>query len=131
MSIDSETKCEPFPLFHDSRMHGVLESMGEKNFNLLPFGVIKMSRSGIVVGYNSHESENAGILPSMVIGHHCFTVVAPCTNNFMIALRFEDEEEIDLFLDYVFTLRMRPAPVELRLLKSGKFQHMFMLVRRK
>lgn len=127
----SEAVSESILTFHDLGLHQSLETMSSEQLDLLSFGAIKMSRSGVVVGYNRHESENAGISPSKVTGQHCFTVVAPCTNNFMVASRFEDEDELDCLLDYVFTLRMRPTPVELRLLKSGKLQHMYMLVRRK
>jgi hypothetical protein len=52
-------------------------------------------------------------------------------NNFMVAQRFEDEPEIDAKLDYVFTYRMRPTPVRLRLLKRASMPHMYLVVERK
>ena len=39
-------------------------------------------------------------------------------NNYLVAQRFIDEPEIDDTIDFVLTLRMRPTPVKLRLLKS-------------
>jgi hypothetical protein len=55
--------------------------------------------------------------------------VAPCTNNFMVALRY-DEEDLDATVNYVFSYRLRPTPVRLRLLKSTKMGRQFMIVER-
>ena len=73
----------------------------------------------------------AGLSPARVLGRHFFTAVAPCTNNFMVAQRFETEAEIDATLDYVFTLRMAPTPVTLRLLKRPAARYMYLLVERR
>ena len=51
-------------------------------------------------------------------------------NNFMVAQRFEDEAEIDDVIDYVLTLRMRPTPVRLRLLKSAAASRRYILIQR-
>jgi len=48
----------------------------------------------------------------------------------MVAERFISERELDATLDYVFTLRMKPTPVKLRLLKSASADHMYLLVKR-
>lgn len=119
---DSET------MFTDPSLLHLLEATSDTELDALPFGVIKMDKAGIVVAYNLFESAAAGISPDRVIGFHCFTVVAPCTNNYMVASRFEDELELDVAMDYVFTLRMRATPVRLRLLKSADVAHMYMLV---
>jgi len=42
--------------------------------------------------------------------------VGPCTNNYLVAQRFLDCDELDEQLDYVFTFRMAPTPVRLRML---------------
>jgi hypothetical protein len=52
-------------------------------------------------------------------------------NNFMVAQRFEEEAELDEVVPYVLTLRMRPTPVQLRLLKSSHSETRFLLVERK
>jgi hypothetical protein len=68
------------------------------------------------------------------VGHHLFTVVAPCMNNFMVAQRFEDAlasgSALDVTLDYVLTLRMRPVKVKLRLLADSGCAHRYVLVQR-
>ncbi|MDO9711688.1 hypothetical protein [Paracraurococcus lichenis] len=60
-----------------------------------------------------------------------FSSVAPRTNNFMIAERFETEAEIDATIDYIFTLRMKSTPVRLRTLKRPDAQRMYLLVKRR
>lgn len=97
----------------------------------LSFGVVGMSRDGTVVAYNQTEAAFSGLKASRVVGRHFFSSVAPCTNNYLVAHRFEVEETIDATIDYVFTLRMAPQPVQLRLLKSAHTQHMFLAVRRR
>jgi hypothetical protein len=54
-------------------------------------------------------------------------------NNFLVAQRFEDAqasgEALDLTVDYVLTLRMRPVKVKLRLL-AGEGPTRYVLVQR-
>jgi photoactive yellow protein len=89
----------------------------------------------VVCVYNAFESKMAGLSKERVIGHPYFTVVAPCMNNFMVAQRFEDAaaagQALDLTLDYVLTLRMRPVRVQLRLLAVPPAERRFVLVNRK
>jgi photoactive yellow protein len=69
-----------------------------------------------------------------VLGHPLFTMVAPCMNNFMVAQRFEDAlasgTALDATMDYVFTLRMRPVKVTLRLLSDPSNALRYVIVRR-
>ena len=96
----------------------------------LPFGVIGFDASGTVGFYSLAESRMAGLSPDKVVGKHVFAVVAPCMNNFMVAQRFEDEAELDATIDYVLTLRMRPTPVRLRMLKSAGASRRYLLIQR-
>jgi photoactive yellow protein len=107
-----------------------LEGADDAALDQAPFGVIAMARDGVVTSYNAFESRLAGLSPGRVIGRHFFSAVAPCTNNFMVAQRFADEDELDASLDYVFTLRMKPTPVRLRLLKNTEARRMYIVVQR-
>ena len=53
-------------------------------------------------------------------------------NNFMVAQRFEDARTdgvaLDATIDYVLTLRMRPAKVQMRLLASPNNAMRYVLV---
>jgi photoactive yellow protein len=90
-----------------------------------------MNVEGFVVSYNRTESRLAGLESETVIGRHFFSQVAPCTNNYLVAGRFEAEDAIDDTIHYVFTLRMQPTKVRLRLLKGNGCAMMFLLVERR
>jgi photoactive yellow protein len=96
----------------------------------LGFGVIGMAPDGTVNIYNAVEARLAGLSPGRVLGQHLFTAVAPCMNNFLVAQRFEDEAELDAIVPYVLTLRMRPTPVRLRLLRTSTQAERFLLIQR-
>jgi photoactive yellow protein len=114
--------------------HGLLECLGTADtttLDALPFGVIGMTTNGTVTSYNTAESRLSGLTPANVVGRHFFSAVAPCTNNFMVAHRFETEATLDDTIDYVFTLRMEPTKVRLRLLKWEGCSQMFLAVDRR
>ena len=105
-----------------------LEAASADALDGLPFGVVAMAADGAVEGYNTAEGKLSGLTPARVIGRNFFTSVAPCTNNFMVAHRFESEPEIDAVIDYVFTFRLAPLKVRLRLLKRPGGQRMYLAV---
>jgi photoactive yellow protein len=106
----------------------VLDTMPLERFNDLTFGVIVMDRSGVVQWYNSFESTRAGLARDQVVGRHFFESVGPCMNNYLVAQRFIDEPSLDDFLDYVFTFRMVPTPVRLRLMAQPESARQYVAV---
>jgi len=82
------------------------------------------------VAYNRFESAAAGLSPERVLGRDFFTHTGPCTDNALVAGRFREATELDLEIDYVFTLRMQHTPVRPRLLRSARAACMYLLVRR-
>jgi len=119
------------PGFEDSGLLAWLEAASEVELNAAPFGIIGMGQDGTVRQYNQAEAALSGLTPSRVVGRHFFTSVAPCTNNYLVAHRFENECELDAVIDYVFTLRMAPTPVKLRLLRSASATGMYLVVERR
>jgi len=107
----------------------VLETLDFDGLDALGFGVIAMAADGIVVGYNDAESALSGLARDRVIGRHFFSAVAPCTNNFMVSHCYETETVLDRTIDYVFTLRMKPCKVKLRMLKRAGARSMYLAVR--
>ena len=69
-----------------------------------------------------------------MIGHGPFTVVAPGRDNFLVAQQFQDATKagavLDVSIDQVFTPRMRPSKVTLRLLASPESACRDVVVRR-
>jgi photoactive yellow protein len=108
----------------------LLERSDMAALDALPFGVIGLDRSSVVSRYNATEARAAGFSPEQVIGRRFFADVAPCMNNYLVALRFEAEDVLDVVMDYVFTLRMAPTPVRLRLLKDASVVTSYVVVLR-
>lgn len=115
--------------FATSSIHEIARAEPEE-LDGLPFGVIGFAPDGLVETYSAAEGRMAGLTPERVRGKHLFTCVAPCMNNFMVAHRFEQEAELDQTIDYVLTLRMRPTPVKIRMLKSAAAERRFLLIQR-
>ncbi|WP_306394172.1 phosphonate transporter [Telluria beijingensis] len=105
-----------------------------EQLDTLDFGVIGFGADTQVTQYNAFESQAAGLSPQRVLGQPLFTNVAPCMNNFMVAQRFEDAHDersvLDVTIDYVLTLRMRPVKVALRLLAAPDAATRYVLVQR-
>jgi photoactive yellow protein len=126
----------PVPLqFDQPDIFYPLDAQSDVDLDVLDFGVIAIDAEGLVRRYNKYESQLAGLSPGRVLGTPLFTTVAPCMNNFLVAQRFEDAladgKALDATLNYVFTLRMRPAKVKLRLLVKPKSPLSYILVNRR
>ncbi len=110
---------------------GILEWLDEQPNEILDnvnFGVVKMNKSGTVVFYNKAEALITGVKSENTIGKHFFTQVAPCTNNFLVAEKFNNTN-LDEQVQYIFTYVTQPIPVILRLLK-GDCDNQYMLVKK-
>jgi len=104
--------------------------MEPAELDLLEVGVVRMDRTGRVRAYNVAEGRLSGLDPSGVVGQDFFVQVAPCTNNYLVAQRYADEEDLDEVIDYVFTFRMLPTPVRLRMIKRRDSDYQYLVVRR-
>lgn len=125
-------ESRPTPAFDDAELCQHLDD-GTVPLDDLPFGLIVMARDGTVTAYNAFESRRAGISPERVLGRSFFLDVGPCTNNYLVAQRYDDavtaDEYLDEQLDFVFTFRMRPTPVRLRLLASPGSPRQYLAIR--
>lgn len=93
-------------------------------FNAANFGIVKMDHDGKVTDYNDNQAKHTGMSKGSVMGKHFFTQVAPCTNNFMVAQKFENQGALNEKVPYTFTIKMAPTPVTLRLLKDSSAQYL-------
>jgi photoactive yellow protein len=122
-------------VFADAALHAALEAATPDDLDSLAFGVIGFDDAGIVRRYNAVESRLAGLSADRVLGLPLFTLVAPCMNNFLVAQRFEDAARsgsvLDDTIDYVFTLRMRPQQVRLRLIAAPGLPTRYVVVERR
>jgi photoactive yellow protein len=124
------TSVREFMTFDDPQAISKLEAMTAAECDDLPFGVVGMTPAGVVTRYNRYEAEVAALDPERVIGKHFFREIAPCTNNYMVAGLYDLETKLDTTIPYVFTLRMAPTRVNLRLLKDAAADHQYLLVER-
>jgi photoactive yellow protein len=106
----------------------LLEAATPEALDRLAFGVVAMGPDFTVERYNLIEGQRAGLTPSRVIGRHFFASVAPCANNALVAHRFVSEPDIDAVIDYVFTFRMAPRKVRLRMLKRTGVPRMYLTI---
>ena len=120
------------PCFDDASIAARLDGLDATELDELPFGVIGFDAHERVDLYNRHESEAAGLGKARVVGRALFTEVAPCMNNVMVAQRFREARAagtaLDVTIDYVLTLRMRPTPVAMRLVTHA--DRAYVLIRR-
>jgi len=115
--------------FDSPGLFAALAALDAEGLDRLDFGVVAMASDGTVTGYNVAESRLSGLSKDRVVGRHFFSSVAPCTDNFMVSHRFATESPLDATIDYVFTLRMKPRKVKLRLLRGADAPAMFLAVR--
>ncbi len=107
-----------------------LEALDADARDQLPFGVIGLNLAGEADVYNATESRLAGLRPERVLGQPFFLAIGQCMNNYLVAQRFEDEPALDVVIDYVLTLRMRPTKVRLRMLKQPGVTRHYILIQR-
>ena len=121
------------PQFSQPDLAKVLDGLEVAAMDQLDFGVMGFDNDYVVQIYNRMESSFSGFSPERVLGQHVFVTVAPCMNNYLVAQRFEDawaaDEILDVTLDYVFTFRMRPSSVQLRLLAGPGLKRNYVVVR--
>jgi photoactive yellow protein len=130
--MSESTVADSVPIgFDTDDLLGWLEAATSQDLDTLPFGVVGMTADGIVERYNIAEGNLSGLTPARVVGRNFFTSVAPCTNNFMVDHRFGTEPEIDAAIDYVFTFRIAPLKVRLRLLKRSGGSLMYLIVKKR
>ena len=114
--------------FDDAGLLDDLEALPLSGIDDLDFGLIVMDRDGTVTGYNDAESKFSGLPRDGVVGRNFFVEIGPCTNNYLVAQRYADSDELDETLDYVFTFRMAPTPVRLRLLARKGSERQYLAV---
>ncbi|GAB3572588.1 PAS domain-containing protein [Spirosoma luteolum] len=116
--------------FSDPDLLNWLEQLSNEQLDDVPFGVVRMSRNGVVVAYCKSESHLTGIAQEYALNKYYFTQIAPCANNMMVAARY-GLPDLDEELDYILTHVCEPVRVRLRLLKSPQSQYQYFLVDRK
>ncbi|HET7435988.1 MAG TPA: photoactive yellow protein [Thermoanaerobaculia bacterium] len=109
-----------------------INSMSEEELDGLPFGAIRLDKSGKVLSYNATEAKLTGRDPKRVIGRNFFTDVAPCTNVQSFAGRFREGVEkgdMHVIFPYRFDFQMAPRDVTVTLFYSKQTEAAWVFVR--
>lgn len=113
----------------------ILQGLGElapEAADEFEFGVIRLDDDGNVTLYNRYESELANVPRDAALGANFFTEIALCTDHRYFSKVFFDGLEngkLDEEFDYVFTYRMRPTPVRVRLYRDPESETNWVFVK--
>lgn len=106
----------------------MLDAASDEALDGLPFGVVRMNRAYEVTLYNRYEAGLSGLSARQSLGRHFFREIAPCTNNELVARKYDVGGPLDEVVDYVFTYKLSPTPVRLRLLRGEHAETCYLLV---
>jgi photoactive yellow protein len=110
----------------------IISHLDDAEFDVLPFGAIRLDDKGIVTRYNLTESRFSGRDPHRVLGRNFFTEVAPCTNVREFAGRFEEGVQsgfVSAVFPYRFVLQNRSPEVTITLFYSKQIGGAWVFVR--
>ena len=99
----------------------LLHALTDRELNALPFGVIKVDDSGVILFYNKYESELASVPVHEALGKNFFTQLAPCSNSRLFYGYFKEgivAGSMDKSYMYTFSYKMRPTLVRVHLYKD-------------
>jgi photoactive yellow protein len=109
-----------------------IDRMNVEELDALPFGAIRLDRTGKILSYNTTESKLTGRDPKRVIGRNFFTDVAPCTNVQAFAGRFREgvaKGDMHVIFPYRFDFEMAPRDVSVTLFYSKQTETAWVFVR--
>ena len=98
------------------------------------FGIVKVDDTGIIQLYNKYESELAGVPVANAEGRNFFTQVAICTNNRLFYGKFKDgvqKKQLDASFYYVFTYKMKPTNVVIKLYRDQNTQTNWIFIKKR
>ncbi|HBD96519.1 MAG: hypothetical protein A2015_01095 [Spirochaetes bacterium GWF1_31_7] len=104
--------------FSDLDLFEKLIIASDDDLDAVNFGIIGINNQNNVVIYNKAEEEYSSYHRNSVVGKNLFLDIAPCMNNYMVALKFEERDSFDETIPYVLSFKVKPAPVQLRLIKK-------------
>jgi photoactive yellow protein len=112
-----------------------VDARSDVELDTLPFGVIALDPSGIILRYNLYESRLARLDRNQVLGRRFFDDVAPCTRGEAFAGRVQRfmarraEREIERF-DFVFDFRFGAQHVVVEVVKVPGADRWYLFINR-
>jgi photoactive yellow protein len=115
----------------DAETYRRIESLSPPELDALPFGIIQLDANGVILHYNTYESQLAQLRPEDVIGRDFFREVAPCTDVQAFRGRFVQgvaRQQLDERFRYHFPFAKGPRDVLITLFYSAATRSVFVLV---
>lgn len=109
-----------------------IQGFTETELDKLPFGAIRLDKTGTILAFNQAEVELSGRRKENVLGKNFFTEVAPCTNVQEFAGRFREgvaAGRLHTVFPYVFDYKMDPRNVWVTLFYSNETDTAWVFVR--
>ncbi len=97
-----------------------------------PFGIIRLSRKGVVLSFNRYEQERARRQPHHVIGRNFFFEIAPCTRVKEFYGRFLEgvaKGDLNTTFGFVFPLPHGARHVDISLFYKASDDSVWVIVR--
>jgi photoactive yellow protein len=108
-----------------------IDSIGEKELDSLPYGVIQLDAQGTVLRYNAYEEGLSGLTRQKVVGKNFFKQIAPCTDMQEFYGRFREgvaAGELHCTFRYHFAFKRNPRDVTVTLLYNAREKLTWVLV---
>ena len=96
------------------------DSMNDAELDALPFGMMQLDESGVILRYSTPESRLSGLTADECVGRSFFEEIAPCTHVAEFYGRFVDgvkAERLDATFNFQFAFRP-PRDVRVHLFYS-------------
>jgi photoactive yellow protein len=96
------------------------DSLSAAELDALPYGMIQLDESGVILRYSTVETRFSGITSDECVGRNFFTEIAPCTHVAEFYGRFADgvrQERLDVAFNFQFAFRP-PRDVQVRMFYS-------------
>jgi photoactive yellow protein len=108
-----------------------VNSIGERELDSLPYGVIQLDSLGTVLRYNACEAGLSGLNKQRVVGKNFFKQIAPCTDVQEFYGRFRegiDAGELHCTFRFHFAFKQNPRDVTVTLFYNNRDQTVWVLV---
>lgn len=105
--------------FNEENLFEKLLNASNSEKDSVSFGIIGMDSNNKIFDYNKVEEGLSSYKKDFVLGKDLFIDIAPCMNNYLVALKFEEREEMDEIIPYILSFKVKPVSVELRLIKKS------------
>ena len=116
---------------HD--IENVLARLSDVQIDNLAFGAIQLDAKGVILQYNTTESNITGRSKDFVLGKNFFDEVAPCCNTSIFRGTFDtgvQSGHLDTIFNYIFDYKMNPTRVKIHMWKAMATKTYWIFVKR-